>query len=67
MFVKVYEYYVREECIEEYLTIQEKAGEIYDKYIDAHTIYLRSKKDEAKWMEITRYKSEEEYRKVYLS
>ena len=41
MFVKVYQYYIQKEKEEEYLSIQEKAGEIYKEYLDFHTIYLK--------------------------
>jgi hypothetical protein len=63
MFVKVYIYHIQEDKIEEYLNIQEKAGKVYGKYIDSQTTYLRSNVDATKWMEITKYKSEEEYNK----
>ncbi|MDQ0483910.1 hypothetical protein [Guptibacillus hwajinpoensis] len=62
MFVKVYEYHIQEEKIEEYLRIQKKAGEIYRNYIDAETTYLHSKVDSTKWLEMTYYKSEDDYR-----
>lgn len=64
MFVKVYEYHIHEESIEEYYRIQQKAGEIYEKYIDVETTYLQSKEDSSKWMEIAKYESEEDYQKA---
>ncbi|MYL63516.1 hypothetical protein GLW07_09140 [Bacillus hwajinpoensis] len=64
MFVKVYEYHIREESMEEYYRIQQKAGEIYKKYIDVETTYLQSKEDSSKWMEIAKYESEEDYQKA---
>ena len=64
MFVKVYEYYIHEEFIEEYYRIQQKAGEIYKKYIDVETTYLQSQEDSSKWMEIAKYESEEDYRRA---
>lgn len=63
MFVKVYEYHIHQESIEEYFRIQQKAGEIYEKYIDVKTTYLQSKEDPSKWMEIAKYESEDAYRK----
>jgi hydroxymethylpyrimidine pyrophosphatase-like HAD family hydrolase len=63
MFVKVYVYHIKKDKVEEYLKIQEKAGDIYGKYINSKTIYLQSNEDETKWMEITKYESAEEYNK----
>ncbi|WP_273833999.1 hypothetical protein [Guptibacillus sedimenti] len=64
MFVKVYEYQIHEESIEEYFRIQQKVGEIYGKYIDVETTYLQSKENSLKWMEIAKYESEKEYQKA---
>ena len=61
MYVKVYEYYIQEEKVAEYFRIQEKAGNIYKKYIDSETTFLQSKEDLTKWLEITTYKSEQDY------
>lgn len=63
MFVKVYQYYIQKEKEEEYLRIQEKAGEIYEKYLDFHTLYLKSKESDTKWLEITFYKDQDVYNK----
>jgi hypothetical protein len=63
MFVKVYEYHIQPEKIEEFFKIQERAGEIYRKYLESHTIYLKKQDNETKWMEISRYKDESEYKK----
>ena len=64
MFVKIYQYHIQKDKVEEYFSIQEKASEIYSRYLDFHTMYLNSKDDETKWIEITRYKDEDEYKKV---
>ena len=61
MFVKVYQYHVQKDKIDEYLAIQDKATEIYGRYLDFHTMYLQSKNDETEWIEISRYKDEAEY------
>ncbi|KAA0562240.1 hypothetical protein F0342_17620 [Bacillus sp. CH30_1T] len=61
MFVKVYQYHIQKEKEEEYLSIQEKAGEIYAKYLDFHTLYLKSKESDTKWLEITFYKDQDAY------
>lgn len=61
MFVKMYEYYIQKDKMEEYLIIQEKASIIYGKYIHFQSMFLNSESDPAKWIEITKYKSEEEY------
>ncbi|RBP03347.1 hypothetical protein [Rossellomorea aquimaris] len=63
MFVKVYEYHIQPEKIEEFFKIQERAGEIYRKYLESHTIYLKKQDNETKWMEISRYRNESEYKK----
>ena len=63
MFVKVYQYHVQKEKEIEYLSIQEKVGEIYKQYLDFHTIYLKSKDCDTKWLEITYYKDEDDYKK----
>lgn len=63
MFVKVYQYYIQKDKVDEYLAIQERASEIYGRYLDFHTIYLNSKEDATKWIEISRYRDEHEYQK----
>ena len=63
MFVKVYQYHIQKNKVDEYLAIQEKASEIYGRYLDFHTIYLNSKDDATRWIEISRYKDEDEYQK----
>ncbi|WP_043932777.1 hypothetical protein [Bacillus sp. EB01] len=61
MFVKVYQYHIQKDKIDEYLAIQEKASKIYERYLDFHTMYLNSKVDATKWIEISIYKNENEY------
>lgn len=56
IFVKFYQYHIQKDKVEEYLAIQEKASEIYGQYLDFHTMYLNSKVDGTKWIEITIYK-----------
>jgi hypothetical protein len=63
MFVKVYQYHIQRDKIEEYLVIQAKTSEIYSRYLNFQTIYLNSKDDDTKWIEITQYKDEDEYKK----
>ncbi|KPB03123.1 hypothetical protein [Bacillus sp. CHD6a] len=63
MFVKVYQYHIQKNKVDEYLAIQEKASEIYGRHLDFHTMYLNSKDDATKWIEISRYKDENEYQK----
>ncbi|WP_078596106.1 hypothetical protein [Evansella clarkii] len=63
MYVKVYVYHIKTDKMNDYFRIQERAGEIYGRYINSQTTYLQSREDAAKWMEITKYKSEEEYNK----
>lgn len=61
MFIKIYSYNIQKDKTEEFLNIQEMAGEIYNKYINSQTTYLQSNEDDTKWMEITTYNSEDEY------
>lgn len=61
MYVKVYEYHIPTDKIKEYFCIQEKASNIYRKYIDSTTTYLQSNDDPTKWLEITTYQSEQDY------
>ncbi|UTE76770.1 hypothetical protein [Rossellomorea sp. KS-H15a] len=63
MFVKVYQYHIQKNKVDEYLAIQEKASEIYGRHLDFHTMCLNSKDDATKWIEISRYKDENEYQK----
>ncbi|MCM2587993.1 hypothetical protein NDQ53_01590 [Rossellomorea marisflavi] len=61
MFVKMYQYHIQEDKIEEYFQIQEKASMVYSQYIEYHTMYFNSKTDSTRWVEITRYKDKNEY------
>ncbi|XXM71277.1 hypothetical protein ACQ0QQ_16425 [Lysinibacillus sphaericus] len=61
MFVKVYECHILPHKENEYLKIQERAEEIYSRYINSRSLHLKSREDSSKWMEITRYENEEEY------
>lgn len=63
MFVKVYQYHIQQDKVQEYFEIQKKSSEIYSKYITSETMYLNSKEDPTKWMEISRYENEQEYYK----
>ncbi|SET52881.1 hypothetical protein SAMN05421676_105197 [Salinibacillus kushneri] len=67
MFVKVYQYHVHQDKLDEYIRIQEKAANIYAKYLDFQTLYFNSTEDKTKWIEVSRYKSKEEYeRSIHL-
>ncbi|AYV66967.1 hypothetical protein C2I06_08830 [Niallia circulans] len=61
MYVKVYEYHIPTDKIKEYFYIQEKASNIYRKYINSTTTYLQSNDDPTKWLEITTYQTEQDY------
>lgn len=63
MFVKVYQYHIHSDKVDQLLEIQDKTAQIYQKYLEVHTIYLQSKRDCTKWVEISKYKNEEEYLK----
>jgi hypothetical protein len=62
MFVKIYHYHIPKEKTEEFLKIQERAAELYGRYVEFETSYLHDKDDETKWLEVTRYKDEDVYR-----
>lgn len=64
VFVKVYEYHIQPDKIDEYVSIQKGALEIYNKFADVQTIYLQSREDHTKWLEISSYKNEFEYNKA---
>ncbi|RBP93060.1 hypothetical protein DFO70_106191 [Cytobacillus firmus] len=61
MHIKLYQYHIRPENEQELLLIQQKAGQIYRKYIDVHTKMLKNMIDETKWTEISFFKSVEDY------
>ena len=63
MFVKVYEFHIQEGREREYLMIQEKTAEIYSRYIDCQTLYLKSINEGTKWLEISQYKDKDTYEK----
>lgn len=63
MFVKVYQYHIQSDKIAEYISIQKRASYIYRKYLEVNTVYLQSKDDNTKWMEISTYRNEVEYNK----
>ena len=62
MFVKVYEYYIKENEEARFLEIQEEAARIYKRYLNCEISYLKSCDHDEKWLEISRYSSEEEYK-----
>jgi hypothetical protein len=64
MFVKAYRYRVQADKAEEYLTIQERAGQIYKKHVRYRSVYLRSEDDPGLWMEIHWYTDEKTYRRA---
>lgn len=63
MFVKMYQYHIQQDKVEDYLNIQEQASKIYSRYLNFHTMYFNSKDDKTKWIEISRYKDEYEFNK----
>ena len=63
MFVKVYRYRVQPDKTEAYLSIQQKAAEIYRRYIHYRSVHLRSLEEPRQWLEIHWYPDEESYRK----
>ncbi|WP_456270931.1 hypothetical protein [Bacillus sp. AK031] len=63
MFVKIYQYHIQNDKVEEFLNIQEQVAEVYRRHVDIDTIYLQSRDDSTKWMEISKFRDEEEYQK----
>ncbi|KQL34349.1 hypothetical protein [Psychrobacillus sp. FJAT-21963] len=61
MYVKIYQYNIQKDKEEEYLYMQQKATAIYERYLDVHIMFLKSQEDVTKWVEIARYKDEEDY------
>lgn len=64
MFVKVYRYRVQPDKTKEYLAIQERAGQIYQKHVRYRAVYLRSQEDPGLWLEIHWYPDEKTYRRA---
>ena len=63
MFVKVYEYYIKENEESRFLEIQEETARIYKRYLNCEISYLKSSDHDEEWLEISRYSSEEDYLK----
>jgi len=61
MFIKVYTYHVIPERVQDFLEMQVQAENVYSRYIEKQSLFLRSKDDSAKWMEIHIYKDETRY------
>ncbi|WP_409296683.1 hypothetical protein V1498_02185 [Peribacillus sp. SCS-26] len=60
MYVKVYQYHIKQDKQEEYLRLQKRTLQIYKRYTKYETLYLNSEADESKWIEIMRYDSRED-------
>ncbi|MBM7841001.1 hypothetical protein JOC54_004300 [Alkalihalobacillus xiaoxiensis] len=61
MFVKMYQYHISLDKVDEYLYIQQQAKRLYNKYIRYQSTHLNSNKDRTKWIELSIYESEEVY------
>ena len=61
MYVKIYEYYIKENEEARFLKIQEETARIYKRYLNCEVSYLKSTEHDAMWLEILSYSSEEEY------
>jgi hypothetical protein len=64
MFVKVYRYHIRPDKTKEFLSIQERAGEIYRKHVSYRAVYLQSQDDPGLWLEIQWCSDEAAYRRA---
>lgn len=61
MFIKVYTYHIISERVQDFLEILAQAENVYSRYIEKQSLFLRSKDDSLKWMEINIYKDETSY------
>ncbi|MBM6616426.1 hypothetical protein [Bacillus suaedaesalsae] len=61
MFTKAYSYHIKKDKEKELLSIHQKSASIYKKYIDGHSLILKSIHDESKWIEFHMYKDEKSY------
>ncbi|MEH7884342.1 hypothetical protein V7654_08445 [Bacillus sp. JJ1609] len=61
MFIKVYTYHIIPEREQDFLEIQAQAENVYSRYIEKQSLFLRSKEDCTKWLEVQIYKDEISY------
>ena len=61
MFIKIYEYRIREDREALFLSIQEKAASIYQAHMNCEIMLLKCLEDKTKWLEISRYNSQDDY------
>ncbi|MED1563952.1 hypothetical protein P4U44_18975 [Alkalihalobacillus alcalophilus] len=62
LYVKVYEFFIQEDKVEQYFNIQNRAVELYKKHLNCEVMYLQCTTDKTKWMEFSKYVSEENYK-----
>ena len=62
MFVKLYEYKIKPDKIQEFLVIQDSVSKIYKKSIKYRAIFLRNLENPSKIIEIHWYTNKEEYK-----
>jgi hypothetical protein len=67
MSVKVYRYHIRPDKTAEFLDIQQRAGEIYRKYVSYRAVYLKSQDDPGLWLEIQWCSDEDAHRRAMES
>lgn len=61
MYIKVYEYHIKEEVEASFIEIQNQVSRIYKQYVNCKIKYLKGVNDSTLWMEISEFNSEEEY------
>ncbi len=61
MFVKVYRYRIKPDKTEEFLEIQQRAGQIYQKHVTYRAVHLQKQGEPGQWMEIHWYPDEAAY------
>ncbi|MEH7443502.1 hypothetical protein V7201_14425 [Bacillus sp. JJ1122] len=61
MFIKVYTYHVIPEREQDFLEIQAQVENVYSRYVEKQSLFLKSKDGNTKWREIQIYKDETSY------
>ena len=61
MVGKIYEYHIKEDKEEFFIEIQRQVSHIYKEVLNCEIMYFKNINDETKWMELSKYRSEDEY------
>jgi len=63
MFVKVYRYRIKPARVKEFLSVQERAADIYRKHAAYRVVHLQKQDDPCQWLEIQWFEDEAAYRR----